>query len=107
MTVSLTYSVAFRGVEACPVERPDDFNHGLSKTKAIYLPHLMAYPQRYVVDPQYAGDDRMSKCVEACGYGAIELDGESVPRDLIMLIIRFAEVCFLRSFALCIPLMWR
>ncbi len=34
----------------------------------------MAYPQRYVVDPQHAGDDRMKKCVEACDYDAIELD---------------------------------
>jgi quinone-modifying oxidoreductase subunit QmoA len=60
--------------KVCEIEREDSFNHGLAKTKAIYLPHLMAYPQRYVVDAEYAGDSRMSKCVEACEYGAIELD---------------------------------
>jgi quinone-modifying oxidoreductase subunit QmoA len=58
----------------CDIERDNDFNYGIDKTKAIYLPHLMAYPQRYVIDPQYVGDDRMKKCVEACEYGAIELD---------------------------------
>jgi quinone-modifying oxidoreductase subunit QmoA len=58
----------------CEIERDNDFNYGLDKNKAIYLPHLMAYPNRYVVDPKYAGDERMKKCVEACEYGAIELD---------------------------------
>jgi len=60
--------------KACEIERDNDFNYGLDKTKAIYLPHLMAYPPRYVVDPEYAGDERMKKCAEACEYGAIELD---------------------------------
>ncbi|MCK5714225.1 MAG: CoB--CoM heterodisulfide reductase iron-sulfur subunit A family protein, partial [Hyphomicrobiaceae bacterium] len=60
--------------KVCEIERENDFNYGIDKTKAIYLPHLMAYPNRYVVDPQYAGDKRMYKCVEAFEYGAIELD---------------------------------
>ena len=60
--------------KVCEIERDNDFNYGIDKTKAIYLPHLMAYPRRYVVDPQHAGDDRMKKCVEACDYDAIELD---------------------------------
>ena len=60
--------------KVCEIERDNDFNYGIDKTKAIYLPHLMAYPPRYLVDPQHAGDDRMKKCVEACEYDAIELD---------------------------------
>ena len=60
--------------KVCEIERENDFNYGMDKTRAIYLPHLMAYPNRYVVDPQYAGDERMKKCVEACQYDAIELD---------------------------------
>jgi quinone-modifying oxidoreductase subunit QmoA len=59
--------------KVCEIERDNDFNYGIDKTKAIYLPHLMAYPHRYVVDPQHASDDRMKKCVEACDYDAIEL----------------------------------
>jgi len=59
--------------KVCEIEREDDFNYGLTKTRAIYRPHAMAYPPRYVVDPRYAGDERMKKCVEACEYGAIDL----------------------------------
>jgi quinone-modifying oxidoreductase subunit QmoA len=60
--------------KVCEIERDNDFNYGLDKTKAIYLPHLMSYPTRYVVDPEDAGDDRMKKCAEACQYGAIDLE---------------------------------
>jgi quinone-modifying oxidoreductase subunit QmoA len=60
--------------KVCEIERDNEFNYGLDKTKAIYLPHQLAYPHRYVVDPQFAGDPRMKKCVEACEYGAIELE---------------------------------
>ncbi len=60
--------------KVCEIERDNDFNYGLDKTKAIYLPHMMAYPPQYVVDPKYAGDEGMKKCVDACEYGAIELD---------------------------------
>jgi heterodisulfide reductase subunit A-like polyferredoxin len=51
--------------KVCEIERVNIRNEGLDKTKAIYLPHLMAYPPIYVVDPEYARDDRMKKCVEA------------------------------------------
>ncbi|MBD3258788.1 FAD-dependent oxidoreductase [candidate division GN15 bacterium] len=60
--------------KVCEIERDNDFNYGLDKTKAIYLPHLMAYPPRYVIDPEHVKDPRMRKCVEACQYDAIELD---------------------------------
>ena len=66
--------------KVCEIERPNEFNYGLDNTKAIYLPHMMAYPSRYVVDPQYAKDERMKKCVDACAYGAIDLDMQ--PRTL-------------------------
>jgi quinone-modifying oxidoreductase subunit QmoA len=60
--------------KACEIERDNDFNYGIDKTKAIYLPHFMAYPHRYVVDPQYASDAGMKKCAEVCEYSAVELD---------------------------------
>jgi quinone-modifying oxidoreductase subunit QmoA len=59
--------------KACDIERSNDRNFDTDKTKAIYLPHAMAYPQRYVVDPHFAADERMQKCVEACAYGAVDL----------------------------------
>lgn len=62
-------------VEVCPVDRPDDFNMGMSTTKAIYLPFEMAYPPRFVVDEATClGPEECGKCVEACPYDAIELD---------------------------------
>ena len=66
--------------EVCEIERENDFNYGLDKTKAIYLPHVMAYPNRYVVDPDFANDAGMKKCAEACEYGAIDL--EMKPRTI-------------------------
>ncbi|RMG04132.1 MAG: CoB--CoM heterodisulfide reductase iron-sulfur subunit A family protein, partial [Nitrospirae bacterium] len=61
-------------VEACPVERPNDFNFGMDNTKAIYLPHDLAFPMRYVIDGSVCKGKSCAKCVEACKYGAIDLD---------------------------------
>ncbi len=55
-------------------EVPDPFNYNLSKVKAAYLPHLMAYPQRYVLDPSIVGSADGEKAKAACKYNAIELD---------------------------------
>ncbi|HOP07643.1 MAG TPA: CoB--CoM heterodisulfide reductase iron-sulfur subunit A family protein [candidate division Zixibacteria bacterium] len=60
--------------KVCEIERDSDFNYGLDKTKAVYLPHLLAYPPRYVVDPKFVADPGMKKVAEACPYGAIDLD---------------------------------
>lgn len=68
--------------KVCEIERDNELNYGLDKTKAIYQPHLMAYPPRYVVDPEFAGDERMKKCAEACPYDAIELDMQ--PRTITL-----------------------
>jgi quinone-modifying oxidoreductase subunit QmoA len=62
-------------VDACPVDRADDFNLGMMATKAIYLPYTMAHPERYVVDGAAClGAAECGKCVPACPYDAIELD---------------------------------
>ena len=68
--------------EVCDIERENDLNYGIDKTKAVYLPHMMAYPNRFVVDPAFASDDRMKKCADACQYGAIELDMQ--PRTITL-----------------------
>jgi quinone-modifying oxidoreductase subunit QmoA len=60
--------------KVCEIERDNEHNWGMDKTKAIYLPHQMAYPMRYVVDPAFAADPKMKACADACEYGAIELD---------------------------------
>jgi len=58
----------------CPVERPDSFNLGMGTTKAIYLPHAMAFPMKYVIDDSACELNACAKCVEVCEYDAIDLE---------------------------------
>ncbi len=55
-------------------EVADAFNYNLNKTKAAYLPHAMAFPQRYVLDPSILGIEDAQKAKAACKYDAIDLD---------------------------------
>ena len=41
--------------QAVSSEIPNPYNYGLDKIKAAHLPHAMAYPQRYVLDPSVIG----------------------------------------------------
>jgi len=60
--------------EACDIERSNDFDFGMSKTKAAYLPHNQAFPLMYVIDEKTCKGPSCAKCVEACKYDAIHLD---------------------------------
>lgn len=60
-------------VEVCPVERSNEFNLGMDKTKAIYLPHVMALPTKYVIDDRVCLGAECAKCVKVCRYDAINL----------------------------------
>ena len=60
-------------VAVCPSERPNAFNFGLGKTKAIYLAHEMAFPMKYAIDESACKLTECAKCVAACEYGAIDL----------------------------------
>ncbi len=57
--------------EECPAERANEFNYGMNKTKAAYLPHEFAFPMKYVIDVK-ACQEGCKKCVEACKYNAID-----------------------------------
>ncbi|MCP4624718.1 MAG: CoB--CoM heterodisulfide reductase iron-sulfur subunit A family protein, partial [bacterium] len=59
--------------EACSLSVSDDFNYDLGQRKAAYLPLDMAYPMRYVLDPQIIGTEDADRCKEACKYNAIDL----------------------------------
>jgi quinone-modifying oxidoreductase subunit QmoA len=73
-------------VEACPEERANAFNFGMDKTKAIYKPHDMAFPMKYVIDMDAC--TKCGKCVEACKYDAIDLgmEGKSFTLDVASIV---------------------
>jgi quinone-modifying oxidoreductase, subunit QmoA len=60
--------------QACTAWRVNDFNYGLDKTKAAYIPFDFAFPQKYVIDAAVCSGDCGRKCLEACKYEAIELN---------------------------------
>jgi len=63
-------------VEVCPAERPNEFNYGMDKTKAIYLPHIFAFPAKHVIDKQACLGSSCNKCTEVCPVNAIDLGME-------------------------------
>ena len=60
--------------EACTLEIQNPFNYHMDTVKAAYLPHDMAFPMRYVLDPSLVKSAEAQKVKEACPYDAIELD---------------------------------
>jgi quinone-modifying oxidoreductase subunit QmoA len=60
-------------VDACTSEIDDPYNLGLSKIKAVRLPHLNAWPKRFVLDRDAVSEDEANKIAAACGYGAVDL----------------------------------
>lgn len=59
--------------EAVQTKVPNPYNYNLGTMKAAYLPHAMAFPQRYVLDPSIIGTPEAEKAKAACKYGAIDL----------------------------------
>jgi quinone-modifying oxidoreductase subunit QmoA len=59
---------------ACTTEVDDPYNLGMRRVKAIRLPHLNAWPKRYVFDRSEVGDDEAKKIADACTYGAVDLE---------------------------------
>jgi len=60
--------------KACPTERSNEFNFGMDKTKAAYLPCDQAFPLLYVIDGKACPKSCAKPCLEACAYNAIDLD---------------------------------
>lgn len=64
-------------VDVCPVERQNDFNFNMDKTKAIYRPFELSFPMRYSVDSIACRGTDCGKCAEVCKYNAIDLKMEA------------------------------
>jgi len=61
-------------VAVCPTDRPDAFNFGMGTTKAIYLPHPLAFPMKYAIDDSVCELNDCARCVDVCTYDAIDLN---------------------------------
>jgi heterodisulfide reductase subunit A len=75
-------------VEKCPWKAPDDFDAGLKRRKAVYLPFAQAVPRKVVLDPElcvYLQDpekNRCRLCETTCQAGAIDFDQEEEAVEL-------------------------
>lgn len=76
--------------DVCADERVDDFNFGMVKTKAIYRPHEMSFPMKYVLDKSACSGDNLAKIKEACKYDAIDTEMEAKSFTLNVSSIVFA-----------------
>jgi len=63
--------------EKCPVKVPDEFNYGLRMRKAIYIPHEMAVPLKYLIDEEhclYLNKGICKVCERICPQKAINFE---------------------------------
>ena len=61
----------------CLGKTPDEFNEGLDKKKAIYVPYPQSVPLKYVIDPSRCLKllkDKCGICAKVCPAGAINYD---------------------------------
>ena len=59
---------------ACPDEIDSEFNFGMGKSKAAYLPHAMAFPRRYVINKAALSAAGAEAVKAACKYDAVDLE---------------------------------
>jgi quinone-modifying oxidoreductase subunit QmoA len=59
---------------ACSEEIDNEFNFGMNKSKAAYLPHEMAFPRRYVINKAALSAGGAAAVKAACKYNAVDLD---------------------------------
>ncbi len=71
-------------VDVCPVMVEDEFNEGLSKRKAIYLPVPHAIPNPYVIDIKAC--TQCGACAEICPTSAINLTDEKRKNFRILIV---------------------
>jgi quinone-modifying oxidoreductase subunit QmoA len=68
--------------KATTMQIDNPFNYGMDKITAAYLPHIMSFPQRYVLDPALVKSGEAQKVKESCPYGAIDLDDKAQTVEL-------------------------
>ncbi|MEN8188366.1 MAG: FAD-dependent oxidoreductase [Thermodesulfobacteriota bacterium] len=68
--------------DACPDEIDNDFNFGMDKSKAAYLPHEMAFPRRYVINKEGLSAEGAEAVKAACKYNAVDLDMQTETKTI-------------------------
>ena len=61
----------------CPGKTDDEYNEGLDKRKAIYVPYPQAVPLKYAIDPAVCLKllkDKCGTCAKVCPAGAINYE---------------------------------
>ncbi len=63
--------------EKCPAKTADEFNEGIVKRKAVYVPYAQAVPLKYVIDADrciYFKKGKCRACEKFCPADAINFD---------------------------------
>ncbi len=61
-------------ISVCPVETEDEFNHGLTKRKAVYKPVPHSTPQMLLIDMDTC--TKCGECVKVCPTNVIDLEAQ-------------------------------
>ncbi len=61
----------------CTDQVANEFNFGMNKATAAYLPHEMAFPRRYVIKKEALSAQGAEAVKAACKYNAVDLDMKS------------------------------
>ncbi len=71
--------------EKCPSKAPDEFDEGLGKRKAIYVPYPQAVPLKYTIDSEnciYFKKGKCRACEKFCPADAINFDDRE--KDIVL-----------------------
>ena len=71
--------------EKCPVKVDNEYDVGLMKRKAIYVPYAQAVPIKYTIDPDkciYLKKKQCGNCKKICPPGAIDFEQKATIENL-------------------------
>jgi len=71
--------------EKCPAKTDDEYNQGISKRKAIYVPYPQAVPLKYAIDKErciYFQKGKCKACEKFCPTGAIRFEDKEQEIEL-------------------------
>ncbi|MBW1806767.1 MAG: CoB--CoM heterodisulfide reductase iron-sulfur subunit A family protein [Deltaproteobacteria bacterium] len=68
--------------KVCTTKVADPFNFGMNEVLAIRLPHLEAWPRRFILDLDACSQEELKAMVAACKYEAIDLEATETEETL-------------------------